>query len=62
MSGFTFVELLILIVVIGILAAITVVSYRGMSSRIFWTYSNQHEHRPDKIGLRPKNVQFLLLH
>ena len=29
-SGFTIVELLIVIVVIDILAAITVVSYRGM--------------------------------
>ena len=32
-SGFTIVELLIVIVVIGILAAITVVAYRGIQSR-----------------------------
>ena len=32
-SGFTIVELLIVIVVIGILAAITIVAYNGIQSR-----------------------------
>ena len=32
-SGFTIVELLIVIVVIGILAAITIVSYNGIQNR-----------------------------
>ncbi|MFA5172749.1 MAG: prepilin-type N-terminal cleavage/methylation domain-containing protein, partial [Sulfuriferula sp.] len=32
-SGFTIVELLIVIVVIGILAAITIVAYSGITSR-----------------------------
>ncbi|MEI6851173.1 MAG: type II secretion system protein, partial [Candidatus Saccharibacteria bacterium] len=31
--GFTIVELLVIIVVIGILAAITIISYTGISSR-----------------------------
>ena len=37
MSGFTIVELLIVIVVIGILAAITIVAYNGVQNRTFDT-------------------------
>lgn len=37
MSGFTIVELLIVIVVIGILAAITIVSYNGIQQRAYNT-------------------------
>lgn len=36
-AGFTIVELLIVIVVIGILAAITIISYRGISDRAYNT-------------------------
>lgn len=36
-AGFTIVELLIVIVVIGILAAITIVSYRGIQERATFT-------------------------
>lgn len=40
-SGFTIVELLIVIVVIGILAAITIVTYGGMQQRARGTERNQ---------------------
>lgn len=46
-SGFTIVELLIVIVVIGILAAITIVGYNGIQARAKFT---QQASEVDKIG------------
>lgn len=46
-SGFTIVELLIVIVVIGILAAITIVAYNGIQARAKFT---QQASEVDKIG------------
>lgn len=43
--GFTIVELLIVIVVIGILAAITIVAYNGVQDRAHNTARNQEAHQ-----------------
>ena len=52
-SGFTIVELLIVIVVIGILAAITVVAYNGIQERARMAaalaYSSQIKRSPDAL-------------
>ncbi|MEO7905179.1 MAG: prepilin-type N-terminal cleavage/methylation domain-containing protein [Candidatus Saccharimonadales bacterium] len=42
MRGFTVVELLIVIVVIGILAAITIVAYRGIQQRAMVITASLH--------------------
>ena len=50
-AGFTIVELLIVIVVIGILAALTIVSYNGIQERarmsVALSYASQIQRSPD---------------
>lgn len=56
-NGFTIVELLIVIVVIGILAAITVVAYNGMQFRAKTTQSNADMAALKKSMLSYKAIQ-----
>ena len=49
-SGFTIVELLIVIVVIGILAAITIVSYSGITNRANGTQAITNAESVQKVG------------
>jgi len=49
-SGFTIVELLIVIVVIGILAAITIVAYSGITNRAKVTKAQANAESVQKVG------------